>query len=628
MWPPQTAFYHNRSPTSGKKLQWPSKKAESNPMKEKINPKFVRLNSLESTSSTSSRSPSKEDMERLDANVPPSAKESKWFGHYQNDYQYQPQSWNQHQLNDYCGQFQQNHTQNQTQYWPQYQYQVAEQQQQNYPHHHPNSQYWPQHYQYQVPYNLTKGQFEVWEMEAMATGIDQMSYSSQHIVYQGSHQGQNQIYYPEAESGFSKCVNSIFQWGSALVATAATAVSSTLKETTTSLITSSLNPNAQVFTPAKSAMEAPEIMSPGVNTKEIHSVEKSKIVPDELQNHENTEISSTNCNNNTSIEKQNMVNDSEPVTPPNEPEILLKTVNQRKCTPWLQKKSIKVNSDIDSEDIIEDLDGNGSCSDAESEFEPDSANSGNSHRLRLLSVCSSEDGIHFEDSSPVQFSASPKYKIDTNKCSPFLKSFLAGQDDLSEEESDEDDDDDEDWDKVSDENQTGFDIDLEQFGLPSIPTIPMRTTGSSTDKLDNSTTLADEVDHNQLISTSKKQNNIHKISKICCPEGDRFPTAADLDYEQILKRVEEANKKWDTLESKNPEKKTKNVAFTEPLVSKIQFEDPEMADQLREARVGEYNCLQRRADQDRYNRLLGPIFKPEHRDKIRSYIAKQQSYLN
>jgi hypothetical protein len=281
-----------------------------------------------------------------------------------------------------------------------------------------------------------------------------------------------------------------------------------------------------------------------------------------------------------------------------------------------------VNSDIDSEDITEDLDGNGSCSDAESEFEADSANSGNSHRLRLLSVCSSEDGIHFEDNSPVQ-----KYKIDTNKCSPFLKSFLVGQDDLSEEESDEDDDD-EDWDKVSDENQTGFDIDLEQFGLPSIPTIPMKTTGSSTDKLDNSTTLADEVDHNQLISTSKKQNNINKKSKICCPEGDRFPTAADLDYEQILKRVEEANKKWDTLESKNPEKKTKNVAFTEPLVSKIQFEDPEMADQLREARVGEYNCLQRRADQDRYNRLLGPIFKSEHRDKIRSYIAEQQSYLN
>jgi len=624
MWPSQTAFYHNRSrsPKFGEKLQWPSKKAESNPMKEK----FLRLNSLESTSSsTSSRSPSKEDMERLDANAPPSAKESKWFGNYQNDFQYQPQSWNPHHHHrpfDHFGQFQQNHSQ--THYWPQeYQYQVPEQQQ-NHPHHHPNSQYWPapQHYQYQVPYNLTKGRFEVWEMEAMASEIDQISYCSQHIVYQGSHQGQDQVYYPE-ESGFSKCVNSFFQWGQALVATAATAVSTTLKETTTSLITSSLNPNAQVFTPAKPAMEAPEIINPpDVYTKEIHSVEKSKTVPDELQNHENTEISS-NCNNNTSsIEKQqNMVNDSEPVTPPNEPEIVLRTVNQRKCTPWFPgKNQIKVsNSDIDSD---ENLDGNGSSSDAESETEVDSVMGGNSPRLRLLSVCSSEDGIHFEDSSP-GLSASPKYKIDQQKCSPFLKSFLAGPDDLSEEESEEDDDD-EDWDKVSDENQMVCDIDLELFGLsmPTIPTIVMKT--------DKSTTFKDEVDHNQLIST-KNQNNINKRTKICCPEGDRFPTPDfDLDYEQILKRIEEANKKWDILERKNSitEKKTKNVTFTEPLVSKIQYENPELADELREARVGDYSSAQRRADQDRYNRLLGPIFKPEHRDKIRSYIATQQSYLN
>merc|ERR1711997_12506 len=230
--------------------------------------------------------------------------ESKWFGHYQNDYHYhqKPQQWHQEhpQQNQYFGQVQQHHPQ-QSQYWPGYQYHHQNQ----VPHHQNHSQhshYWPPQYQYQVPFNLTKGQFEVWPMEAMATGIEEMTYSSQHIHYQDPHQGHCQMFYPE--SGFSKCVNSFFQWGSALVATAATAVSSTLKETTTSLITSSLNPNAQVFTPAKSAMEAPEIMSPAVNTKEIHSVEKSKIVPDELQNHENTEISSTNSNINTSIEKQ------------------------------------------------------------------------------------------------------------------------------------------------------------------------------------------------------------------------------------------------------------------------------------------------------------------------------------
>ena len=62
------------------------------------------------------------------------------------------------------------------------------------------------------------------------------------------------------------------------------------------------------------------------------------------------------------------------------------------------------------------------------------------------------------------------------------------------------------------------------------------------------------------------------------------------------------------------------MAFSEPLVSGIKLEDPEMADELRVARVGEYNFVQRSADQDRYNRLLGPVFQPEHRDKIRSYI--------
>ena len=153
-----------------------------------------------------------------------------------------------------------------------------------------------------------------------------------------------------------------------MVATAATAVS-TLKESTTSLtstlnpdlgssggvdpgdhpgvgypevhpvstttsLASSLNPNAQEFTPAKPPAESPSgalagstgsvagstgsahgvgvypevpVVKSGelINAKDIHSAEKSiKIVPDELQNHDNSEIS-TNCNNKTSpLEKQ------------------------------------------------------------------------------------------------------------------------------------------------------------------------------------------------------------------------------------------------------------------------------------------------------------------------------------
>ena len=77
---------------------------------------FVRLNSMESMSSTTSTASTnsnsspvgvKSDLEKtLDPKLrtPMSAKESKWFGKYQNDYQYhqnQPQYWNNQQLNSH-----------------------------------------------------------------------------------------------------------------------------------------------------------------------------------------------------------------------------------------------------------------------------------------------------------------------------------------------------------------------------------------------------------------------------------------------------------------------------------------------------------------------------------------------
>ena len=77
---------------------------------------FVRLNSMESMSSTTSTASTnsnsnssnlgvKSDLGKtLDPKIrtPMSAKESKWFGKYQNDYQYhqyQPQHWNNQHLN-------------------------------------------------------------------------------------------------------------------------------------------------------------------------------------------------------------------------------------------------------------------------------------------------------------------------------------------------------------------------------------------------------------------------------------------------------------------------------------------------------------------------------------------------
>jgi hypothetical protein len=49
-------------------------------------------------------------------------------------------------------------------------------------------------------------------------------------------------------------------------------------------------------------------------------------------------------------------------------------------------------------------------------------------------------------------------------------------------------------------------------------------------------------------------------------------------------------------------KKVRNVAFSEPLVSGIKLEDPEMADELRVARVGKYNFVQHCA---KYQYIMG-----------------------
>ena len=78
---------------------------------------FVRLNSMESMSSTTSSNAStnsnshsvgvKSDLEKTlypNTKTPMSAKESKWFGKYQNDYQYhqyQPHYWNNQHLNSH-----------------------------------------------------------------------------------------------------------------------------------------------------------------------------------------------------------------------------------------------------------------------------------------------------------------------------------------------------------------------------------------------------------------------------------------------------------------------------------------------------------------------------------------------
>ena len=134
---------------------------------------------------------------------------------------------------------------------------------------------------------------------------------------------------------------------------------------------------------------------------------------------------------------------------------------------------------------------------------------------------------------------------------------MAGPDDLSEEDSDDDDiDDNDDWDKISDDNQIGFEIDLElEFGFPSIPNLHAIKKNSKID---------DEVDHNQLTSMKNQQHQINidkkKTAGLCC-EGDKFPTSndsVDVNYAgQVLMKIKEANEKWDFLDSDS--QKTSNL---------------------------------------------------------------------
>ena len=60
----------------------------------------------------------------------------------------------------------------------------------------------------------------------------------------------------------------------------------------------------------------------------------------------------------------------------------------------------------------------------------------------------------------------------------------------------------------------------------------------------------------------------------------------DLDPEVIMKKVAEANEKWARggLEEAEKTPSIKNVNFSEPLVTQVHLEDPEMRDELRSAR--------------------------------------------
>ena len=55
----------------------------------------------------------------------------------------------------------------------------------------------------------------------------------------------------------------------------------------------------------------------------------------------------------------------------------------------------------------------------------------------------------------------------------------------------------------------------------------------------------------------------------------------------------------------------------------IIYEAPHQVDELREARISDF--MQRQADKCRMERLLLPIFNPQHRDKMRIHLREYMS---
>jgi hypothetical protein len=379
-------------------------------------------------------------------------------------------------------------------------------------------------------------------------------------------------------------------------------------ERTNPTTSTSLNPNAKSFTP----------LNP--NAKEFHPSSNNTLEDQPPQVPEQEEVV---------VGSETVPEVDDCITPPPEINESLRAVAYRKCTPWLGNTSPMVMKKgaeeiLDESDIIvatafSDESALSSC-DEEEEEEEECEDAG---RPRLYSICSSEDGgcsfIQFEESSPAASSASknnpskkrrPSFennqmpKVSEN-CSQFLKNFLVGADE-DDDTSEDDDDDDGDWDAAVDAIFIDDENLLEECGLKCQWIVQQPTPKSPT---------RDEPDC--CISTNKKSlSNILK---------DSFPFANDLDHNELLKKVNKANEKWNEMYlvgggSSDTLDRAFLVVFAEPLVSGVLLEDPDIASDLRAARLSDK--VQRDADKARFERILGPIFEVGHRETIRAYIDR------
>ena len=104
------------------------------------------------------------------------------------------------------------------------------------------------------------------------------------------------------------------------------------------------------------------------------------------------------------------------------------------------------------------------------------------------------------------------------------------------------------------------------------------------------------------------------LNLISAVDDQEYP--GGIDQIELRRKIKEANEAWSKIEPLD--KIDKKVGFYEPIVTMVI--EVERSEEPSEEASGQLSHAQRKADKDRLERLLTPIFKNEHRDKMRTYI--------
>ena len=108
---------------------------------------------------------------------------------------------------------------------------------------------------------------------------------------------------------------------------------------------------------------------------------------------------------------------------------------------------------------------------------------------------------------------------------------------------------------------------------------------------------------------------------------DHYPSKEESEDEADLERkIREANERWKENYSgvvDDIDGKSVDVRFSDPTEWTVIEEDPEEADDLREARKN--GILRWKADKERVMRAISPVLTPEHRSKVFERIYGEKS---